>query len=66
MPEETMADAPSSVLDAKISRKPGRISLVVFIGVLLGGVIYAGGSLLSDLSPLRSTPSSVSSSCCLG
>jgi inorganic phosphate transporter, PiT family len=52
-----MADAPLSVLDTKISRKPGRSSLVVFVAVLLGGVIYAGGSLLSDLSPLRSTPS---------
>ena len=51
-----MADARVSVLDSKITRKPGRISLAVFAGVLLGGVLYAGGSLLSDLSALRSTP----------
>ena len=51
-----MADARVSVLESKITRKPGRISLAVFAGVLLGGVLYAGGSLLSDLSALRSTP----------
>jgi PiT family inorganic phosphate transporter len=52
-----MADARVSVLDSKITRKPGRTSLAIFIGVLLGGVVYTCGSLLSDLSPLRSTPS---------
>ena len=51
-----MAVAPVSVLDSKITRKPGRISLAIFVSVLLGGVVYAGGSLLSDLSQLRSTP----------
>ena len=51
-----MAVAPVSVLDSKITRKPGRISLAIFVSVLLGGVAYAGGSLLSDLSQLRSTP----------
>ena len=51
-----MADARVSVLDSKITRKPGRISVAVFAGVLLGGVLYAGGSLLADLSALRSTP----------
>src|SRR5678815_3445609 len=51
-----MADARVSVLDSKITRKPGRISLAVFAGVLLGGVLYAAVGLLSDLSALRSTP----------
>jgi PiT family inorganic phosphate transporter len=52
-----MADAPISVLDTKVTRKPGSIPLAIFICVLLGGVVYAGGSLLSDLSSIRSTPS---------
>ena len=51
-----MADARVALLDAKIARKPGRISLAIFLAVLLGGVAYTGISLLSDLSPLRSTP----------
>lgn len=51
-----MADARVALLDAKIARKPGRIPLAIFLAVLLGGVAYTGISLLSDLSPLRSTP----------
>ena len=51
-----MAGARVTVLDSKITRKPGRLSIAVFSGVLLGGVLYAGGSLLTDLSKLRSTP----------
>jgi inorganic phosphate transporter, PiT family len=52
-----MSNAHASVLDSKIKRKPGRISLAVFVSVLLGGVAYSGGSLLWDLSQLPSTPS---------
>ena len=51
-----MADARVSMLDAKLTRKPGRVSLIIFTCVLLGGIAYTGGSLLSDLSQLRSTP----------
>src|SRR5260370_9441772 len=51
-----MSDARVSVLDSKIARKPGFISVAIFVSVLLGGVVYAGGSLLSDLSHLRGTP----------
>jgi PiT family inorganic phosphate transporter len=51
-----MADARVSVLDAKLARRPGRLSFAIFLGVLLGGVTYTGISLLSDLAPLRSTP----------
>jgi PiT family inorganic phosphate transporter len=51
-----MADARVSFLDARFTRKPGRTSLAIFLGVLLGGVAYTGISLLSDLSPLHSTP----------
>lgn len=52
-----MADAPISVLDSKITRKPGRVSLAIFFGVLLGGTVYSAGNLLADLSALHSTPS---------
>ena len=52
-----MADAGGSVLDTKITRKPGRISVAIFVCVLMGGVAYSGGSLLSDLAPIHSTPS---------
>jgi PiT family inorganic phosphate transporter len=52
-----LADSPLPLLNAKITRKPGRISLAIFIGVLLGGVAYVAGSLLSDLGSARSTPS---------
>uniref|UniRef100_Q021B6 Phosphate transporter n=1 Tax=Solibacter usitatus (strain Ellin6076) TaxID=234267 RepID=Q021B6_SOLUE len=51
-----MADARVSVLEAKLARKPGRLSLIIFAAVLLGGIAYTGGSLLSDLSQLRNTP----------
>lgn len=52
-----MSDSRFHVLDTKITRKPGRVSLAIFICVLLGGMLYAGGSLLSDLARVRSTPS---------
>src|SRR5579871_266465 len=44
----------STVLDAKISRSPGKIGMIVFGIVLLVGVLYAGTSLLRDLSTVHS------------
>ncbi len=52
-----MADARVSPLHAKVARKPGRLPLAIFLCVLLGGIVYTAISLLTDLSPLRSTPS---------
>src|ERR1700734_774522 len=49
-----MATASQSVLDAKLSRSPGRIGMVIFGIVLAIGVAYAGSSLLSDLSAVHS------------
>jgi PiT family inorganic phosphate transporter len=45
---------PSPVLDAKLSRSPGKIGMLIFGVILVIGVIYAGGHLLSDLSAMHS------------
>jgi inorganic phosphate transporter, PiT family len=45
-----MATASQTVLDQKLSRSPGRVGILVFGVVLLIGVIYAGSSLVHDLS----------------
>ena len=50
-----MATATTSVLDAKISRSPGKLGMIGFGMVLLIGVIYAGSpTLLSDLASVHS------------
>jgi len=49
-----MATASHSVLDAKLSRSPGKIGMVIFGIVLAIGVAYAGSSLLKDLSTVHS------------
>jgi PiT family inorganic phosphate transporter len=43
----------TTALDAKISRTPGKIGIIGFGIVLVGGVIYAGHQLLSDLSTVH-------------
>lgn len=42
-----------SLLDSKIKRTPGRIGGVVFGIALLGGLIYSGSRLLSDLKHVQ-------------
>ena len=49
-----MATASQSVLDAKLSRSPGKIGMVIFGIVLAIGVAYAGSSLLTDLAGVHS------------
>jgi len=49
-----MATASQTLLDAKLSRSPGRIGIFVFGIVLAVGVAYAGSSLLRDLSTVHS------------
>jgi inorganic phosphate transporter, PiT family len=49
-----MATASSTVLDAKLSRSPGRIGVLIFGVVILIGVIYAGAHLLDDLATMHS------------
>ena len=44
----------STVLDAKLSRSPGRIGMVIFGIVLLIGFAYAGSPLLDDLRSIHS------------
>jgi PiT family inorganic phosphate transporter len=51
-----MAGGPVTRLDSKIIRRPGRLPLVIFAVVLLGGIIYTIASLQADLSQLRATP----------
>ncbi len=45
----------TSALDAKLSRSPGKIGMLIFGAILVVGVIYAGGHLISDLSAMHST-----------
>jgi inorganic phosphate transporter, PiT family len=49
-----MATAPTSVLDHKLSRSPGKLGMLIFGAVLVVGVLYAGTSLLHDLSTMHS------------
>jgi len=50
-----MATASASVLDAKLSRSPGRLGMAIFGAVLLVGVSYTAINLVSDLSGFHST-----------
>jgi PiT family inorganic phosphate transporter len=45
--------APSTVLDSKLSRSPGKIGMIVFGIVLVIGFGYAGTHLLRDLSTIH-------------
>src|SRR5580698_4353069 len=45
---------PSSLLDKKLSKGPGRTGVLVFGLVLLIGVLYTGWSLVNDLSEVKS------------
>ena len=49
-----MATASQTLLDQKLSRSPGKLGILVFGAVLLVGVLYAGTSLLRDLSTVHS------------
>jgi PiT family inorganic phosphate transporter len=49
-----MATASPTVLDQKLSRSPGKLGILIFGAVLLVGVLYAGSSLLRDLSTVHS------------
>ena len=44
----------TTALDAKIGRTPGKLGILVFGLVLLGGVAYAGAQLLGDLVNVHS------------
>src|SRR5947209_19796475 len=44
---------PSSLLDSKITKTPGRVGTLVFGAALVIGAIYAGWHLLQDLSQVH-------------
>jgi hypothetical protein len=46
---------PSSLLDSKIRKTPGRVSTLVFGAVLVIGAIHAGWHLLQDLSQVHTS-----------
>jgi inorganic phosphate transporter, PiT family len=49
-----MATAPSTVLDQKLSRSPGKLGMLIFGAVLIVGVLYSGTSLVRDLGSVHS------------
>ena len=49
-----MATASPTVLDAKLSRSPGKIGMIIFGIVLVIGFSYAASHLLGDLSTMHS------------
>jgi PiT family inorganic phosphate transporter len=50
-----MSTASTTVLDAKLSRSPGKIGMIIFGIVLIVGFVYAGTHLLNDLANMQST-----------
>src|SRR5262249_13814492 len=53
--ESSVSSAPpSSTLHAKLGKAPHRLSVGIFLGVLVLGLIYAGSELVKDLSHVRS------------
>ena len=48
-----MATATTTVLDAKLSKSPGKLGIAIFGAVLLTGVIYIWVNLASDLSKMH-------------
>jgi PiT family inorganic phosphate transporter len=53
MASASATTAPPTLLDQKLSRSPGKLGMLVFGAVLLVGVLYAGTSLLHDLSTVH-------------
>jgi inorganic phosphate transporter, PiT family len=54
-PAEAPRPLAVSALNAKLKRSPGKIGVLIFGVVLIIGVIYAGSSLINDLSQVHST-----------
>ncbi len=50
-----MATASQTILDQKLGRAPGKLGILIFGAVLLVGVLYAGSSLVRDLSTVHAT-----------
>ena len=56
-PSPSLQGRSTSILDSKIKKTPGKVGAFVFGLALVGGAIYVGSQLLSDLSQVH--PSSV-------
>src|SRR5262245_15880007 len=52
-----MSDAQPTTLESKITRRPGRVTGVIFLAVIAAGAAYAGWHLVRDLSRVRAAPS---------
>ncbi len=50
-----IASGSGSLLDSKIKKTPGKLGAIAFGLALLGGAIYAGSQLVSDLGQVHST-----------
>jgi inorganic phosphate transporter, PiT family len=48
-----MATASPTLLDQKLSRSPGKLGILIFGAVFVVGILYAGSSLLRDLSTVH-------------
>ncbi|HEX4769824.1 MAG TPA: inorganic phosphate transporter [Bryobacteraceae bacterium] len=53
--QAAVAPSPTTLLDKKIKRNPGKIGVIIFGTALLVGGIYAGWNLLSDLSHVQTS-----------
>ena len=51
--EEIMATALSPAMEAKLSKSPGKLGMLVFAVVLVAGILFAAVNLISDLSGVR-------------
>src|SRR5271156_2543778 len=49
-----MATASETLLNQKLSRSPGKLGILIFGAVFIVGMLYAGTSLLRDLSSVHS------------
>src|SRR5215471_11744663 len=51
-----MADVQMPVLESKITRRPGKPAILIFVAAILAGVIYSGWHLVRDVSRVTGTP----------
>jgi PiT family inorganic phosphate transporter len=47
-----VAAAPQHSIHEKMSKRPSKVGLLIFAGVLIGGLVFIGGSIAKDLSDI--------------
>jgi len=53
-PTPTTTAAPAkSKLDEKLSKGPGKLGVLIFLALVVGGIMYAGSNLMHDISGVR-------------